>query len=52
MDAFAERFKALHPLFKPEAYEPQNPTSELNMITYLVPVALLLDHGMATNNTV
>lgn len=52
MDAFAERFKALHPLFKPEVYEPQNPTSELNMITYLVPVALLLDHGMATNNTV
>jgi hypothetical protein len=52
MDAFAERFKALHPLFKPEVYEPQNPTSELNMITYLVPVALLLDHGKATNNTV
>jgi len=39
-------------MFKPEVYEPQNPTSELNMITYLVPVALLLDHGMATNNTV
>lgn len=52
MDAFAERFNALHPLFKPEVYEPQNPTSELNMITYLVPVALLLDHGKATNNTV
>ncbi|HVA20333.1 MAG TPA: nucleotidyl transferase AbiEii/AbiGii toxin family protein, partial [Solirubrobacteraceae bacterium] len=52
MDAFAERFKALHPLFKPEVYEPQNPASELNMITYLVPIALLLDHGKATNNTV
>ena len=52
MDTFAEHFKALHPLFKPEVYEPQNPTSELNMITYLVPVALLLDHGKATNKTV
>ncbi|MGC2306446.1 hypothetical protein [Candidatus Binatus sp.] len=39
MDAFAERFKALHPLFKPKVYEPENPTDELNMITYVVPVA-------------
>jgi hypothetical protein len=52
MDAFAERFKALDPLFKPDVYEPENPTDELNMITHLVPVALLLNHGKATNNTV
>jgi hypothetical protein len=52
MDAFAERFKALHPLFQPKIYEPENPTDELNMITYVVPVALLLNHGNATNNTV
>jgi Nucleotidyl transferase AbiEii toxin, Type IV TA system len=52
MDAFAERFKALHPLFQPEVYEPANPAGELNMITYRIPVALLLDHGNATNNTI
>ncbi len=52
MDAFAERFKALHPLFQPKIYEPENPTGELNMITYVVPVALLLNHGKATNNAV
>jgi hypothetical protein len=52
MDAFAERFKALHPLLKPKVYEPENPTGELNMITYAVPIALLLNHGNATNNEV
>lgn len=52
MEAFAERFKALHPLFKPTVYEPENPTDELNMITYAVPIALLLNHGNATNNEV
>jgi hypothetical protein len=52
MDAFAERFEALQPLFQPKVYEPANPTNELNMITYVVPVALLLNHGKATNNEV
>ena len=51
MDAFADRFAALHPLFLPSAYEPTRPY-ELNMMTYVIPVALRLDHGHATNNTV
>ena len=52
MDAFADRFAALHPLFLPSVYEPIRPTHELNMMTYVIPVALRLDHGRASNNTV
>jgi hypothetical protein len=52
MDAFAERFKALHPLFQPVIYEPEHPMAGVNMLTYVVPVALLLGHGKATNNNV
>jgi len=52
MDAFAERFAALHPLFIPSVYEPKMPAEELDLITYVIPVALRLDHGRASNNTV
>ena len=51
MDAFAERFTLLHPLFLPKIYEPERPR-DLDMITYVVPVSLLLDHGNATNNNI
>jgi hypothetical protein len=52
MDAFAERFAALHPLFLPSVYEPKRPAKELDLVTYVIPVALRLDHGRASNNTV
>ncbi len=52
IDAFAERFKALRPLFLPTVYEPERPTVELNMLTYVIPVALLLGHGKAMDNNV
>jgi hypothetical protein len=52
MDAFAERFAALHPLFLPSVYEPKSPAEELDLVTYVIPVALRLDHGRVSNNTV
>lgn len=52
MDAFAERFAALHPLFLPSVYEPKRPAAELDLITHVIPVALRLHHGRASNNTV
>lgn len=52
MDAFAERFAALHPLFLPRVHKPRNSIEGLNLITYLIPVALRLDHGFASNNTI
>ncbi len=52
MDAFAERFAVLHPLFLPRIYEPKRPADDLDIVTYVIPVALRLDHGRATNNEV
>jgi hypothetical protein len=52
MDAFAERFAVLHPLFLPSVYEPKRPAEDLDLVTYVIPVALRLDHGRASNNTV
>jgi len=52
MDAFAERFAALHPLFLPSVYQPKNPAAGLDMIAYVIPVELRLPHGLASNNEV
>ncbi len=52
MDAFAARFAALHPLFVPRRYEPTNRVAQLDMVAYVIPVELRLDHGRATSNEV
>jgi len=52
MGAFGERFAALHPLFVPKVYEPKGPTVDIDMVAYVIPVALRLDHGNATNNEI
>jgi hypothetical protein len=52
MDAFAARFAALHPLFVPRRYEPIRKVAQLDMVAYVIPVELRLDHGRATSNEV
>lgn len=51
MDALSKRFEPLHPLFQPVVHVPKKKEKDLDLLTYLVPIPLLYNHGNAPSPT-
>lgn len=52
MERFGSRFALLGGLMQPHIYVPKRKVRELPLVTYVVPVQLVLDHGYSAHNEI